>query len=150
MWTTMKNRDPLVINACKSYMNDYNQIFKFHDSDGYYTEMLKPNDTAHECEITKLKLKEHWNTDKKKVLVTHHAPCSLSCDPRYTKTEVSYAYYEELGDILFDTNIQVAVHGHMHHKQEYLVGNTRVYSNPRGYFSYESSADEFDFKVIEV
>jgi len=39
--------------------------------------------------------------------------------------------------ILDNENIKVWVHGHMHDPVDYMIGETRVLANPRGYIPWE-------------
>lgn len=151
LWTTFRNFNPLSMNACQQYMNDYSCI---HVGPGSYDSKtyLTTNDTAAICVMTKKKIQEFVDlkTDKKKVLVTHMAPSSQSLDRRFKNSETNDAYYEELFEMLVDSDIKTACHGHIHEPVDYMIGNTRVVSNPRGYFGHEAQTWTHSFKRIEV
>ena len=54
------------------------------------------------------------------------------------------AYSSDLSEFILDNpEIKVAVHGHTHDRFNYLVGDTRILCNPRGYKYYEAIADNF-------
>jgi hypothetical protein len=54
-------------------------------------------------------------------------------------------YRSNLEDLIFDhPQIKVWCHGHMHDACDYMIGSTRVLTNPRGYKGYEQSAETFD------
>jgi hypothetical protein len=54
-------------------------------------------------------------------------------------------YHSRLSDFILDhPNIKVWCHGHMHNFTDYMVGDTRVLANPRGYKGYEAIAETFD------
>lgn len=150
MWTSFRNGDPQVMSYAHGYMNDYKCIYVMTP----YGEktLLTPDVTAAQCKITLDKLKKFalLETDKKKVLVTHHAPCSMSIDVRWRANMSNDAYYEDISDILLDSNIRVAVHGHIHQPVCYALGDTYVTSNPRGYFGYEPEAYTYDFFTVNV
>jgi hypothetical protein len=42
------------------------------------------------------------------------------------------------------------VHGHVHAKNDYIVGNCRVVSNPRGYIGHEVIAEQWQLQYYEV
>jgi hypothetical protein len=42
--------------------------------------------------------------------------------------------------VLDHENIRVWLHGHMHDPVDYMIGNTRVLSNPRGYIGHEDTS----------
>jgi hypothetical protein len=46
--------------------------------------------------------------------------------------------------------IKLWTHGHTHEDFDYMVGETRIVCNPRGYIKYEPRADNFQLKVVEV
>ena len=55
------------------------------------------------------------------------------------------AYFSRLSDFILDhPQIKTWVHGHVHNFTDYMIGDTHVLANPRGYVGYESIADEFD------
>jgi Icc-related predicted phosphoesterase len=151
MWTTCRNGNPLIMNAVQSGMNDYHYI---HVGPGAWgdTIRLTTSDTAAVCVRTKKKIQEFADlkTDKKKVLITHMAPCELSIPQRFKNSVMTDAYYEDITDILFDSDIHVAVHGHVHDNLYYTVGETLVVANPRGYYGSEPSANCFEFQTVNV
>ena len=55
--------------------------------------------------------------------------------------------------MLFRSNhpqIKLWTHGHTHDVFDYVIGETRIVCNPRGYYGYEQRASDFDFLLIEV
>ena len=42
------------------------------------------------------------------------------------------------------------VHGHTHDAHDYVLNDTRIVCNPRGYFGYERSEDYKSDLVIEI
>jgi len=46
--------------------------------------------------------------------------------------------------------IKLWIHGHTHESFDYMVGDTRIVCNPRGYIGYEQCADDFKLKFVEV
>jgi hypothetical protein len=56
-----------------------------------------------------------------------------------------------LSEFIMDrTQIKLWTHGHMHNKSDYVVGESRVVCNPRGYIGYESFAKNFTLKYLEI
>jgi len=45
--------------------------------------------------------------------------------------------------------IKLWTHGHMHNASDYMIGETRVVCNPRGYVGYEST-NQFQLKYLEI
>jgi len=86
------------------------------------------------------------------VVVGHHSPSKLSTKPRYQDdVMVNGAYSSDLSEFIMDRpQIKVWTHGHTHHEFDYMVGETRIVCNPRGYYGYEDQAGLFKLKYIEV
>lgn len=90
---------------------------------------------------------------KKYVVVTHHAPSSQSIAEAYKHdTLMNGAFRSELDGFILSKwdRIKLWVHGHMHNKSDYMIGDTRVVCNPRGYIGYESCANFFQLKYMEI
>lgn len=69
----------------------------------------------------------------KTIVVTHHAPHSLSIAPRYAGTALNGAFASDLSDLLGLADLWL--HGHTHDPCDYTVAGCRVLSNPAGYTS---------------
>lgn len=84
------------------------------------------------------------------VVVTHHAPSGLSCGHQPSIEDAAYA--SDLSDLIRVRSPTLWVHGHIHRRCDYVLENTRVISNPRGYESNDWSENpEFDPQlVVEV
>ncbi|WP_114945901.1 metallophosphoesterase [Microvirga calopogonii] len=67
------------------------------------------------------------------VVVTHHAPYPESVDPRYIGSPMNPAFASDLGDMIWDRQPAMWVHGHVHHTTGYMLGGTMIACNPRGY-----------------
>ncbi|WP_085031599.1 metallophosphoesterase [Ensifer aridi] len=72
-------------------------------------------------------------TGRKTVVVTHHAPSPRSIAAEFRHDPLSACYASDLEDLICGTGPIVWVHGHVHHRNDYVVGSTRVVSNSRGY-----------------
>lgn len=67
------------------------------------------------------------------VVVTHHSPSPRSIEPAFRHDPLSGCYASDLEDLIYETKPALWVHGHVHHRNDYVVGETRVVSNARGY-----------------
>ena len=154
-WTDMNKGDPMSMHVIKQSMSDF-KVIKFGHGiridnsagDTYWTNQFTPAYAASVFKDTVNKLKvfldEHKND--KVVVVSHHAPTSMSIDPMYKDDHhMNGAYYSDLSNLILDNpQIKTWVHGHMHNQSDYMVGDTRVLTNPRGYAGYETIANTFD------
>jgi Icc-related predicted phosphoesterase len=89
---------------------------------------------------------------KKFVVCTHHTPSHQSCHPRYAHDQImNGGYHSDLSELILDRpNIKLWTHGHTHEDYDYVIGNTRVVCNPRGYIKYEPRASTWKVKTVEV
>jgi predicted phosphohydrolase len=146
LWTDMNKGDPITLYTVKDFMTDYRAIQNFYPAKNLYHK-LTPEDTvkAHRYtkEYFKLMLSEH--RDKPFVVITHMAPSFASVNEKYIReTTMNGAYASDLSELILDfPNIKYFFHGHMHDPVDYMIGTTRVLSNPRGYVGHEDTS-QFD------
>lgn len=152
LWTDCDRGNPLTIHTVKYGMNDFRAIKNHYVNKDIYHK-LTPEYTISVHKNT-LKFFHNVLTEKANtptVVITHHAPSYLSIHERYKGNAMNAAYVSDLSEFILDhENIQYWVHGHNHDHFDYMVGNTRVLANPRGYVGYEdtSSFDSgFSFKI---
>ena len=61
------------------------------------------------------------------------------------------AFASDLDDfIAYRPQIRLWTHGHTHEPFDYMIGETRVVCNPRGYSGREHRADNFKLQYLEV
>jgi Icc-related predicted phosphoesterase len=89
---------------------------------------------------------------EKIVVVGHHTPSHQSCSPYYKDDYIlNGAYHNSYEEYIMDhPQIVLWTHGHTHERYDYLIGDTRIACNPRGYIGYENIADNFDLMVMEI
>lgn len=148
LWTDMNKNDWYTKYQVKQGMSDF-RIIK-NDKNNYHS--LHPDDVivrhAKSLEFIKTTVA---NTSKKVVVVTHHAPSDLSIAECYKDQQLmNGAYRTNLEDFVMDSNINLWCHGHTHHSFDYMLGNTRVVCNPRGYVGHEPLADGYMFKYLDI
>ena len=71
--------------------------------------------------------------DRKVVFVTHHAPSMLSVEEKYRTDLLTTAFASNLDDLMAPGGPILWIHGHVHHFVDYILNDTRVIANPRGY-----------------
>ena len=153
LWTDMNRHDPLTLHGVRDMMNDFRSITD--DTLGYIK--LKPATTAERHRQTRqyieLIVKEH--ADKRVVVVGHHTPSFQSCHEQYRSDYImNGAYHSDLSEIMLDhPQIKLWTHGHTHHCFDYVIGETRVVCNPRGYHQASGWSEDTGWdpeKVVEV
>jgi len=133
LWTNMNKGDPLTLHAVRDMMNDF-RIIK-NDDKGYTN--LKPMDTAirHRETLEYIRTVIAERHDEKFVVVGHHSPSFQSVHEGYRhETLMNGAYHSDLSEFILDhPQIKLWTHGHTHHCFDYMIGETRIVCNPRGY-----------------
>lgn len=137
LWTDMNRGDPLTLHAVTDMMNDFRIIR--HDGHGY--TKLRPAHAAdrHRKSLGYIRQILEMKADKRCVVVTHMAPSFQSISEKYSdQSLMNGAYASDLCEFILDhPQIRLWTHGHVHNVNDYMIGTTRVVSNPRGYEGYE-------------
>lgn len=116
------------------------------------TSRFSPEDAMEEHRRMMEYIKVVLKPDEKFVICGHHSPSLRSCHPYYSHdTLMNGGYHSDLEDFIVDhPQIKLWTHGHTHHDFDYMVGDTRVVCNPRGYIGHESRAKDFKLKFVEI
>lgn len=134
LWTDMNNMDALTLYHIEQMMNDFRIIRIANEN--FRKFLPKRAVTEH------IKTKQYIQTvlqgldeDAKVVVCSHHAPSHLSIGEQYKHdTLMNGGYASNLSEFILDhPKIKVWTHGHMHQHFDYMIGDTRVLCNPRGY-----------------
>lgn len=138
LWTDFDKGSPFVQQAARQWMNDY-RVIDYQDDDGRRRK-LRPQDTIVEYGGTTHIIQQTLNrfgTDKKYIIMTHHAPSWQSVSPRFVGDVLNGAFVSDLSDLIlkYDDCIKMFIHGHVHDFFEYYIGDTKVICNPQGYGS---------------
>ncbi len=148
LWTdfNLDGHPPLARLACDKGMNDYRAIRR-----SVTFSRLRPEDTERLHHQSKRWLTEQLQaTTGPKVVVTHHLPSARSLHPGFAGDVLNAAYASHLDAMMHEAwSPPLWVHGHSHHKVDYVQGNTRVVSNPKGYKNHP--VEGFDpYLTLEV
>ncbi len=152
LWTDANRADPLTQYSLKDLMNDYRVIR--NDQAGYTALRVSHTINRHIQTLGYLETVLDDSKDEKCIVVTHHAPSFRSIHESFkTQDLVNGGYASDLSDFILDRpQIKLWVHGHTHFPFDYLLGDTRVVCNPRGYVTKECSerTPPFELKYVEV
>lgn len=147
LWTDCNKGDPLTMDTLRLRMNDYRRI-NYHNPNGSY-HRFRPHNAMTEHLVAKLYLLD--NVKKGDVVVTHMAPTFFSIHEQYKHDlKMNGGYASDLSELILDTQPALWVHGHIHNNSDYMVGDTRVLCNPRGYRGVEENADFDLYATIEI
>lgn len=135
MWTNLNNADPLTMYHVKDMMGDFKVIANF---------------TPHNSIIEFEKSFAYISKVGARIVITHHAPCFQSVAEKYKEdTVMNGGFYTELSEYIYHSSIDLWIHGHMHNESDYVIGNTRIICNPRGYKGLEF-VDSWKLKYVEI
>ena len=84
------------------------------------------------------------NLQENDVMVTHHLPCWQSVHPRFVGTRSDWQnefYVCDMSELILDKKPRLCIHGHTHDHNDYVIGDTRIVSNPYGYQGHERVQD---------
>lgn len=135
MWTSLQQGDWWHAFNASQKMNDYH-IIRYRCEQ---TGNVRTFDTFTSKKLFsqfKLHLEKELSTahNGKTVVVTHHAPSEQSVEEKFKGSSLNCAFYEDMTRYMFlDNAPNFWCHGHMHSSSDYVVGNTRIIANPRGY-----------------
>ena len=137
-----ENVDWFVNKALKNGINDFHVIKNFTVTQMAYTFKESSRYIFNEVEKS---------FDGKTIVVTHHAPSEKSSLPQFAGNTTNHGFYSPLDVMIEDSSIDVWIHGHMHNSSDYMIGETRVICNPRGYKDVGGENWHFEkFKTIKV
>jgi len=139
-WTDFNKGHPVTMWTAQTKMSDYKYI-----RHNQHSRKLHPNVIIGEHLKFKTFLIEELKKDPdyQVIVMTHHAPHSLSTSKIYDNDyHDNGAYHSDLSEIILDYHeIKYWFHGHMHNSSNYDIGQCKVICNPRGYYPSELNKD---------
>jgi len=147
LWTDFRLFNQLIASelVAQFAMNDYKLIRK---SPRY--SKLRPSDTRIAFEMSAHWMEKELESNLENVIVvTHHAPSSMSIPEAYKNDELNPAFASNLNDFILKYQPCLWIHGHIHTAVSYSIGNTRVICNPRGYPGEKQTGFDPNF-IIEL
>ena len=154
LWTAMDVRPEFVpfagaLAEANRRMNDYHRIrYRGNRS----KDRLTPRDTIYLHRQTRARIAETLATPSycPTVVVTHHAPHPLSLGCPVEQFDLPWCYCSDMTLMMQSWEPALWIHGHLHGRADYQIGDTRVVMNARGH-ACEPSCALFDPSlVIEI
>ena len=85
-------------------------------------------------EYLESQLRDAYACNEVAVVVTHHCPSHLSTPERFKNSPLTPCFSSDLSNLMYgDYAPALWIHGHTHDSFDYVLGNTRVVCNPKGY-----------------
>lgn len=152
MWTDYYRGNPVTMYNAERVMNDFKKI-----RTQKYERRLTANFLIGQHIQYKEKLKAELAKDDglNVIVMSHHAPHSMSSNPMYLNNPKDYhdnaCYFSDVSELILDhPQIKFWFHGHMHNNSDYMIGDCNVRCMPRGYHGVELNDDFDPTLVIEL
>lgn len=83
------------------------------------------------------------------IVVSHFAPSLKSVTSGYENSPLNPYFCNDLDELIEKSDISIWIHGHTHSNHDYMIGNTRILCNPRGY-AKEGLHNNYRPKFFEI
>jgi Icc-related predicted phosphoesterase len=142
LWTDMNKRNPISMQIINDGMNDF-RLIRSEGGTRRFTPAYAA--TLHDEAMYFLRN----NVQPGDVVITHHAPSFLSTAEEFKgEYHLNAGYASDLSEFILDYKPSLWVHGHMHNTSDYMIGDTRIVANPRGYApDYVNPEFDINFEV---
>lgn len=79
-------------------------------------------------------------SDKKAIVVTHHAPTFVNYPEKYINSKINEAFATNLTELIEYNDIDYWIYGHHHSNvNDFQIGNTKLITNQLGYVKYNEN-----------
>lgn len=155
LWTDYNKGSKDCFQGAKKKMKDYRFIRQ-----GIGIQSVSPYFLYTEHQKTKLFIENNAFRDfpeQKLWVITHHLPTMSSIPFSFNQIGMeneNALYYSDMENLITKVNADCWVHGHSHLFQHYMIGNTTIIANPRGYTHENSNYNpwvlyDFDGNILE-
>lgn len=158
LWTDFDHENPTTMIMAQHAMNDFQLIGR--DLDPKSRDQRPRFLPEHALADHRRSRAWLWQTlgelhdrGRKTVLVTHHGLTPAAIHERFRGNSLNGAFVSDLTSLLRKTRPVLAIHGHVHDSFDYVVHETRIVVNPRGYtrVAYTQENKAFDPRLtIEI
>ncbi len=134
LWTHI---DPVRWWDFREYMMDYRSIKGMN-----YDRYMNAHKTHH----------DYLFNSGADIWVIHHLPSFESVHEKYRNSNGNDFFATELSHKLLEMQRppKLIVHGHTHERMDYMIGNTRVICNPRGYPNEQPWYQNYEPLIVEI
>lgn len=148
LWSDFDNCDVICRMDAKHFMNDF-RIIRTGPANKIWERKLTTNDVHADHIVAKNFIFETLYTaslesELKTVVITHHAPSYMSIAPEFKNSTLNGAYASDLSEEILTSKPNIWIHGHTHASLDYMLGDTRIICNPRGYEAVGQGNPTFD------
>lgn len=144
------------MNWAAGLMPDHQDIWVI-DEETKESRTFNPNDAliAHKQDLAYLNDTLEFHHNGPTVVVTHHMPSEKSVAPWYRGNALTPAFASNLEEFIERHKPELWIHGHGHWGCDYVIGQTRIVANPKGYGPYPNTpkienANFNAHKIVEI
>lgn len=148
LWTDFEGRSNAAMNKVRRRMGEYFFVKTRGASASHDAPLRKfqPEDAiqAHNRAWATLLSEVKTGDGKSTIVITHHAPSKLGCNPQFSSNGLDGAYYSALDvQIAGLETVPIWIHGHTHIAKNYEIGRVEVRTNARGFVAKGQAARGF-------
>lgn len=146
LWTDFDGRSAAAMNGVRRRVGEFFFVKTANSGSDGRPVKFQPEHAlaAHDCAIAALHAELAKARDRPVVVVTHHAPSALGCNPRFRGNGLDAAYASDLDALIARLeNVPFWIHGHTHYCTNYRIGRTMVSANALGFRSNGRGAAGF-------
>lgn len=130
LWSNLSNLSELDKFVIKQMISDFSVIK--YDGSGFCPEYMLPYYNEFVDNLYNEVI--YGNVDiNKKIVLSHFAPSRKSIATRFLSSNLSPYFCNDMDNLVIDSKANFWLHGHTHDSFDYMLGNTNVLCNPRGY-----------------
>lgn len=134
LWTNFDNENPVSMFEAQYAMNDYQHICNVIKNG--ITDRILP---AHTLALHKKSMEMLEDIREGDIVITHHLPSRRSVPKEFIGSNLNGAYASMLDRFIAEKKPALWIHGHTHSPCDYMIGDTRIICNPRGYAGQEDN-----------
>jgi len=146
LWADFGKGNPVVMQQAAMNMNDFKVIKKVNNDQ--YQGKLRVIDVLGMHQEAKNFILSEIPKYEKSVVVTHFGPSYLSVNQKFVGDPLNGYYVSELGNEIAELQPSHWFHGHSHDSVFYYIGDTKVMSNPKGY--YDENPEFSPEMILEI
>ena len=149
LWTDFDNGNPISMYDVGVGLNDYNLIRVGEDYRRLDTSYIL---SLHKKQKAKLfaDVDYYSSMGYKIIVVTHHHPSRQGINPKYCSNNLNGGYVSNLDAEVAKHKIEYWICGHTHIMMEYVIGDTKVICNSKGYPHEDIFTGFNQLKTIEL
>ena len=150
LWTDFEREDPASIFIANRGMNDFNNIATGNGVRSQHSTLRAERTILfHKEQKQRIfgNVKHYSNAGFNCVVVSHHQPSRKGIGEGYLGSPLNGAFVSDLDEEIKQYPIKYWIAGHTHTANKYMIGETKVITNPLG---YPSETDTYFDPILTI